>query len=136
MSRVGKQAVAIPQGVEVAIKPETISVKGALGAMELAQSALVKVESADGKLSFSPVDESREANAMSGTIRQLVNNMVNGVSKGFEKKLTPDRRGLQSRRLGQQAQPGRRFLAPGELRDARWHHGRHPDPDRNRDQGC
>jgi len=60
MSRVGKQAVAIPQGVEVAIKPETISVKGALGSLELAQSALVKVESADGKLSFSPVDESRE----------------------------------------------------------------------------
>ncbi len=88
MSRVGKQAVAIPQGVEVAIQPETINVKGALGAMELAQSALVKVESADGKLSFSPINESREANAMSGTIRQLVNNMVNGVSKGFEKKLT------------------------------------------------
>jgi large subunit ribosomal protein L6 len=87
MSRVGKQAVAIPQGVEVAIQPETISVKGALGSLELAQSALVKVESADGKLSFSPVDASREANAMSGTIRQLVNNMVNGVSKGFEKKL-------------------------------------------------
>jgi large subunit ribosomal protein L6 len=80
MSRVGKQAVAIPQGVEVAIKPETISVKGALGAMELAQNALVKVESVDGKLSFSPIGESREANAMSGTIRQLVNNMVNGVS--------------------------------------------------------
>jgi len=88
MSRVGKQAVAIPQGVEVAIKPETISVKGALGSLELAQSALVKVESADGKLSFSPVDESREANAMSGTVRQLVNNMVTGVSKGFEKKLS------------------------------------------------
>ncbi len=88
MSRVGKQAVAIPQGVEVAIKPEAISIKGALGALELAQSALVKVESADGKLSFSPVDASREANAMSGTLRQLVNNMVTGVTKGFEKKLS------------------------------------------------
>ena len=88
MSRVAKQAVAIPQGVEVSVQADAISVKGALGALELAQSALVKVESADGKLSFSPVDESREANAMSGTIRQLVNNMVNGVSKGFEKKLS------------------------------------------------
>ena len=88
MSRVGKQAVVIPQGVEVSVKPETINVKGALGALELAQNALVKVESAEGKLSFTPVNESREANAMSGTVRQLVNNMVNGVSKGFEKKLT------------------------------------------------
>ena len=88
MSRVAKQAVAIPQGVEVSVQADAISVKGALGALELAQSALVKVESVDGKLSFSPVDESREANAMSGTIRQLVNNMVNGVSKGFEKKLS------------------------------------------------
>ena len=87
MSRVGKLAVAIPQGVEVSVKPETINVKGALGALELAQNALVKVESAEGKLSFAPINESREANAMSGTIRQLVNNMVQGVSKGFEKKL-------------------------------------------------
>ncbi|MDD2727724.1 50S ribosomal protein L6 [Malikia sp.] len=88
MSRVAKQAVAIPQGVEVSVQADAISVKGALGALELPQNALVKVESVDGKLSFSPVDESREANAMSGTIRQLVNNMVNGVSKGFEKKLS------------------------------------------------
>ena len=87
MSRVGKLAVAIPQGVEVSVKPETISVKGALGALELAQNSLVKVENAEGKLSFAPINESREANAMSGTIRQLVNNMVQGVSKGFEKKL-------------------------------------------------
>ena len=87
MSRVGKQAIAIPQGVEVAVKSDAISIKGALGALELAQSALVKIESVDGKLSFSPVNASREANAMSGTLRQLVNNMVIGVSKGFEKKL-------------------------------------------------
>ena len=55
---------------------------------------------------------------MSGTIRQLVNNMVNGVSKGFREEAEPDRRGLQGHRPGQQAQPGRRFLAPGEHRDA------------------
>ncbi|GAB3190606.1 50S ribosomal protein L6 [Hydrogenophaga aquatica] len=88
MSRVGKLAVAIPQGVEVTVKPESISVKGALGAMDLALNPLVKVVNADSKLSFTPVDDSRDANAMSGTIRQLVNNMVLGVSKGFEKKLS------------------------------------------------
>ena len=88
MSRVGKLAVAIPQGVEVALNANTISVKGALGALEMSGSALVKVENNAGALSFAPVNDSREANAMSGTVRQLVNNMVQGVSKGFEKKLS------------------------------------------------
>jgi large subunit ribosomal protein L6 len=80
--------VAIPQGVEVAIQQDQISVKGAGGTLSLAQNALVKVSSKDGKLSFEPANDSREANALSGTLRQLVNNMVLGVSKGFEKKLT------------------------------------------------
>ncbi len=88
MSRVGKMPVAIPTGVDVSIKADQISVKGAGGTLTLAPSALVKVSNEGGKLSFAPVNDSREANAMSGTMRQLVNNMVNGVSKGFEKKLT------------------------------------------------
>jgi large subunit ribosomal protein L6 len=88
MSRIGKMPVAVPQGVDVQIKSEQISVKGTGGTLSLAQYALVKVASKDGKLSFEPVNESREANAMSGTMRQLVNNMVVGVTKGFEKKLS------------------------------------------------
>ncbi len=88
MSRVGKSPVSIPAGVDVSIKDDQISVKGSGGTLSLAQNALVKVSSNDGKLSFEPVNDSREANAMSGTVRQLVNNMVLGVSKGFEKKLT------------------------------------------------
>jgi len=80
--------VAVPQGVDVQVKEDQISVKGAGGTLSLAQNALVKVASKDGKLSFEPADESREANAMSGTMRQLVNNMVLGVTKGFEKKLS------------------------------------------------
>jgi large subunit ribosomal protein L6 len=87
MSRVGKSPVAVPQGVDVAIKEDQISVKGTGGTLSLAQNALVKVSNEGGKLTFAPADESREANAMSGTMRQLVNNMVVGVSKGFEKKL-------------------------------------------------
>lgn len=87
MSRVGKLPVAIPQGVDVALSDEAIQVKGKGGNLSAAANRLVKVESKDGKLSFTPVDESREANAMSGTLRQLVNNMVKGVSEGFEKKL-------------------------------------------------
>ena len=88
MSRIAKQPVTVPAGVEVALNADLINVKGALGAMAQAQNALVKVENNAGLLSFSPANDSREANAMSGTMRQLVNNMVTGVSKGFEKKLT------------------------------------------------
>jgi large subunit ribosomal protein L6 len=79
--------ITIPAGVDVSIKEDQISVKGTGGTLDLARNALVKVVSNDGKLSFEPANESREANAMSGTIRQLVNNMVVGVTKGFEKKL-------------------------------------------------
>ena len=88
MSRVAKSPVTIPAGVDVSIKDDQISVKGAGGALSFAQNTLVKVSNNEGKLSFEPVNDSREANAMSGTVRQLVNNMVLGVSKGFEKKLT------------------------------------------------
>ena len=88
MSRVGKMPVAIPAGVDVSIKEDQISVKGTGGTLNLSRNALVNVVSKDGKLSFEPANESREANAMSGTVRQLVNNMVVGVTKGFEKKLS------------------------------------------------
>lgn len=88
MSRVAKTAVSVPQGVDVAVKPELIAVKGALGSLEVAQNRLVKVELTAGALTFVPTDDSREADAMSGTLRQLVGNMVQGVSKGFERKLT------------------------------------------------
>jgi large subunit ribosomal protein L6 len=80
--------VAVPQGVDVAIKEDQISVKGNGGTLLLAQNALVKVMNEGGKLTFIAANESREANAMSGTMRQLVNNMVQGVTKGFEKKLS------------------------------------------------
>ena len=79
--------VIVPSGVEVSIKDDQVSVKGAGGTLSLTRNPLVKLASKDGKLSFEPADESREANAMSGTMRQLVNNMVVGVSKGFERKL-------------------------------------------------
>ena len=65
-----------------------LTVKGAGGTLSLAQNALVSVVNNAGALSFAPANESREANAMTGTMRQLVNNMVVGVTKGFEKKLT------------------------------------------------
>jgi len=88
MSRVGKMPVSVPAGVDVALKQDQINVKGALGALALAQNALVSITQDGDRLSFAPANDSREANAMSGTMRQLVNNMVVGVTKGFEKKLS------------------------------------------------
>ncbi|MEI7515217.1 MAG: 50S ribosomal protein L6 [Betaproteobacteria bacterium] len=87
MSRVGKRPVAVPAGVEVLVQESQISVKAGGVSLHLAQNALVKVVSDAGLMSFQPANESREADAMSGTMRQLVNNMVVGVTKGFEKKL-------------------------------------------------
>ena len=88
MSRVAKSPVVVPQGVDVAIKEDQINVKGSLGALSLAQSSLVTVKNEGGKLTFVPSDDTRQADAMSGTMRQLVNNMIIGVAKGFEKKLS------------------------------------------------
>jgi large subunit ribosomal protein L6 len=88
MSRVGKMPVAVPQGVDVSIAADKISVKGAQGTLIRATNPLVAVKNESGKLTFTPANESAEANAMSGTMRALLNNMVNGVAKGFEKKLS------------------------------------------------
>jgi large subunit ribosomal protein L6 len=94
-------AIAVPQGVDVAISDEQISVKGALGTLVRTSHRLVKVSNESGKLSFAPLDDSAEANAMSGTMRALVANMVNGVSKGFEKKLNLVGVGFRAQAQGQ-----------------------------------
>lgn len=88
MSRIGKMPVAIPAGVDIVLSEDQVSVKGAGGLLLMQQNSLVKVTHEGSKLSFTAANDSREANALSGTLRQLVNNMVIGVSKGFEKKLT------------------------------------------------
>ena len=88
MSRIGKMPIAVPAGVDVSVKQDQISVKGSGGTLQLSQNALVKVSHDAGKLSFVPANDSRAANAMTGTMRQLVNNMVTGVPAGFEKKLS------------------------------------------------
>ena len=88
MSRVGKMPLPLPKGVDVSVGAEQISVKGSLGTLVRPVNALVTIKNEGGKLMFAPANESVEADAMSGTMRALVANMVNGVSKGFEKKLS------------------------------------------------
>ena len=87
MSRVGKMPVTIPQGVDVTVNADTISVKGSLGTLVRPINPLVSIKNEAGKLNVAPVDATAAADAMSGTTRALVANMVTGVSKGFEKKL-------------------------------------------------
>ncbi|KQW33485.1 50S ribosomal protein L6 [Rhizobacter sp. Root404] len=88
MSRVGKMPLPLPKGVDVSVTAEQISVKGAMGTLVRPVNSLVTIKNEDGKLNFAPANDSVEADAMSGTMRALVSNMVNGVSKGFEKKLS------------------------------------------------
>ena len=88
MSRVGKMPITVPQGVDVSLSAESITVKGSNGTLVRAQNPLVAVKNEAGKLSFAPATESAASDAMSGTMRALVANMVSGVSKGFEKKLS------------------------------------------------
>lgn len=88
MSRIAKYPVEVPKGVEVSITAEAITVKGPLGTMVQPLTGDVIINEDGGKLLFQVANDSRQANAMSGTLRALVSNMVTGVSKGFERKLT------------------------------------------------
>ena len=88
MSRIAKNPVAVPSGVEVKITDDNIHVKGPLGELNQALNGEVVVKLEDNELTFDVANESRFAIAMSGTLRALVNNMVTGVSTGFERRLT------------------------------------------------
>lgn len=88
MSRVGKSPVELPEKVEVTIGADRISVKGPLGTLAQQLTSNVKVEKIENRLEIKVNDSSRQANAISGTTRALIANMVHGVSRGFERKLT------------------------------------------------
>ena len=88
MSRVGKMPVAVPKGVDVRVTADQISVKGTNGTLLRPTHALVQVLHEDGVLKVAPANDSSEANAMSCTMRALLANLVEGVGKGFEKKLS------------------------------------------------
>jgi large subunit ribosomal protein L6 len=88
MSRIAKYPVTLPKGVEATLAAETLSIKGPLGILTQRLRGDVKIEKDGDKLVFKALNESDDANAMSGTLRALAANMVVGVTKGFEKRLT------------------------------------------------
>jgi large subunit ribosomal protein L6 len=88
MSRVAKNPVVVPSGVEVTLAADKISVKGPMGTLTQALKGDVKVEREGDKLLCKATNDSQQADAQSGTIRALLANMIVGVSKGFERKLT------------------------------------------------
>jgi large subunit ribosomal protein L6 len=88
MSRIAKFPVTLPKGVEVTLAAEAVSIKGPLGILTQPLRKDVGIQREGDTLLFKNLDDSDESNAMSGTVRALVANMVVGVTKGFEKRLT------------------------------------------------
>src|SRR5205085_11885092 len=88
MSRIAKYPIALPKGVEFNLASGQISVKGPLGTIARAADPNVEVKKDGEQIVFKALGNSNHANAMSGTMRALVANMVTGVTKGFERKLT------------------------------------------------
>lgn len=88
MSRIAKNPVILPSGVEVTVSAKEITVKGPLGSLSQAMSSDITVVREGDHLQCAAANDSMQANAMSGTMRALLANMVKGVSQGFERKLT------------------------------------------------
>jgi large subunit ribosomal protein L6 len=87
MSRIGKKAVAVPQGVTAAVEGQTVKIKGPKGAMQVVVHDDIAVKMDKGAIQLDPRHETKRARAQWGTSRTLVNNLIAGVTKGFEEKL-------------------------------------------------
>lgn len=87
MSRIANAPVAIPKGVETTLSGTAISVKGSKGNLNLDLHELVGVSQEGEELKVAAKNQTRQAGALAGTFRSLINNMVVGVSEGFQKKL-------------------------------------------------
>jgi len=87
MSRVAKSPINVPAKVEVTLNGQSIAVKGPKGKLDYQLHAMVEAKLDSNVITFAPRDASTASNALAGTMRALVNNMVTGVAQGFEKKL-------------------------------------------------
>ncbi|CUQ66721.1 50S ribosomal protein L6 [Candidatus Nitrospira inopinata] len=87
MSRVGRKPIAIPSGVEVKVAGSNVSVKGPLGKLDWSLAPGVAVTVDDGKVQVSRAGEDRKLRALHGLVRAELNNMIHGVTKGYERSL-------------------------------------------------
>lgn len=87
MSRIAKSPVQVPQGVEVSFDDRRVTVKGAKGELSTTLNHLVNFHQEDDVISLEPAEDSQEAWAQTGTARSIINNLVIGVSQGFQRKL-------------------------------------------------
>lgn len=115
MSRIGKQPIQIPEGVEVKIEPGEIQVKGAKGELKQEISPLIEVISQDKEILVKPKGKSKKELALWGLFRALIFNMVAGVSQGFEKKLEIEGTGYRAALEGKKLVLNLGFSHPIEL---------------------
>ena len=87
MSRIGKKPIMIPEKVEVKIEKQKVSVKGPKGELQMEVRPEIKIEQKNGQIFVSPQQETKKTNAFWGLQRTLIFNMIEGVTKGYEKKL-------------------------------------------------
>ena len=114
MSRVANNPVTLPSGVEIKLDGQRINVKGAKGTLELDVHYTVEVVQDEGGFTFIPRTSEKTARALAGTMRALVNNMVIGVSEGFEKKLVLQGVGYRAQAEGKQLNMRLGFSHPVE----------------------
>jgi large subunit ribosomal protein L6 len=100
MSRIANNPVELPSGVEININGQEISVKGSRGTLAMNLSESVEVKQNDNIVSFAAKNKSKDAVSLAGTTRSLVNNMVFGVSQGFERKLILNGVGYRAKAVG------------------------------------
>ena len=115
MSRIGNAPIVVPEGVEVGINGQAVMIKGPKGQLELDAHKLVVIALADGVIVVKPANDSKSAVSLQGTTRALLNNMVHGVTKGFERKLEIVGVGYRAQLQGKKLNLSLGFSHPVEL---------------------
>ncbi len=115
MSRIGKRPIPIPSGVTVNIKGSHVAVKGPKGSLERSLADLISVEQEGDQIKVSPTNDSRTARQLHGLSRTLVANMIEGVSKGFEKRLQIIGVGYRAQAQGQKLTLNVGYSKPVEM---------------------
>lgn len=136
MSRIGKQPIPVPAGVEVAIVDNTITVKGAKGELSYEFNPIMTVAHEGEEIIVTRPDDSREAKSFHGLTRTLIANMVEGVSAGFEKKLELVGVGYRASLKGSDLDLQLGFSHPVVVEGSRRYHLRGARSDPHHREGC